>query len=390
MKRLKLILIIFILTWSNILFAQIQRDSILKKTENYFFIVDNQNYIIKNNNRNINVTLNDSTINKIKGIFSMTDFHYNSNTNRLYTFYNRSMKSLVWSLNIKNGNIERIFKKKNKTRVFTLNNKEIYFKRINTNNDSLFKSLIKSKEEKQIPAVNKYLQKNNLSIGTIISFHSNNNILISTGYLEQGGFLNPNYHIYNLQTKSLKKFKQKNTLNSVFGEYGILVNHYDISKKYVFLDSTIIDSNFNYYSSYLRGSLASDIRGFVFSDNELKRIIVLSEIDEKDRFGNPGKSVLIQYTPSPHRERIMYRLYHNKIIDKEELERFDAFELRLFRNMIFAKYNYDFNDKYLTAYFNMYGFYRPHKDTRTKDMSGKLTEADKKNLELIKKMENEM
>jgi hypothetical protein len=208
------------------------------------------------------------------------------------------------------------------------------------------------------------------------------------GIMEQGGFLNPKYYLYNINTDSLNEFNVPKKLQSIFGEYGVWLSHYNLDKSYAFLDSTIIDSNFNYFGNRL--SLYTDIHGFIFKENNLIRLIVQSETDEKDRFGNPGRSVLIQYTPSPHRERIMYRLYHNKIITREELERFDAFELRLFRNMIFAKYNYDFNDKYLTAYFNLYSFYKWKKDTRTKDMSGKLTEADKKNLELIKKMENEM
>ena len=373
--------------------------------ETYRSIINDLNAQEEQNlNKKFNLRLKDSIISKQSGNFSISEYYFNGKN----TLYIKSNESSVSSLNINTNNFNKLFNGK-EGNLYILNQnilcsiKKIkyypdYSKKNTEMNSSMFNNYIwidsliikklNTRNTLPLKKVNKLLKKRESSIGEIIAFPSNENILISNGIMEQGGYLNPKYYLYNIHTNSLSEFKIPKELQSTFGEHGVWLSHYNLDKSYAFLDSTIIDSNFNYYSSYLRGNQASDIRGFVFSDNELKRLIVISEIDKKDRYGTPTY-VLIQYTPSPHRERIMYCLYHNKIIAREELKQFDAFELRLFRNMIFAKYNYDFNDQYLTAYFNMYGFYRPHKETRTKDMSGKLTEADKQNLKLIKSMENE-
>jgi hypothetical protein len=385
MKRIKAILILLIIIGNTLLsFSQIKRDSVLTNTDNYYFVVNNQNYILKNNNSKFQIFLKDSSITeRNKNYFSISDYHYNPKSKKIYI---ADKSSNIWAFNIQKKSMENIFHHEDASVLYLINNKKAIYKL----NKKLFLKDIEKGENKNIDVINQYIESNELTIGQLITFPTNNNILVSSGHYEQGGFFNLQYHLYNFKKQLFKKFKVNNELKSIFGENLTLINHYNLDQSYVFIDSIIIDSNFNHFGTHLDLNLSSDIRGFKFSNNKLKRLFVLSEIDKKDKFGNPGTYVLIQYTPSPYRERIMYRLYHNKILDKEELERFDAFELRLFRNMIFAKYNYDFNDKYLTAYFNMYGFYRPHKDTRTKDMSGKLTEADKKNLELIKKMENEM
>jgi len=389
MTRIIIILITFIITGNTSVFSQIKRDSVIKETKNYYCIVNNQNYILKNSDGKFKILLNDSTIyKKQKGGCSISGYYKSFKQDTFYLCLKRGTNSSILSIIINSGEIdikEYFFKKNSK--ILKVHKDKIIYQELTTdsNIDRLFLRNNTKNTEKKLTLINKIL-KEKINIGETITFPFSNHILISIGLMEQGGFLNPKYYLYNIKENSLNEFKVPKKLQSIFGEYGVWLSHYNLDKSYAFLDSIIIDSNFNYFSSYLRGSQASEIRGFVFSDNELKRLIVISEIDETNRYGTPTY-VLIQYTPSPHRERIMYRLYHNKIITREELQRFDAFELRLFRNMIFAKYNYDFNDKYLTAYFNMYSFYRPHKDTRTKDMSGKLTKADTQNLELIKSME---
>lgn len=388
MKRILICLIILIIFGKITAFAQIQRDSIIRQIDNYYFNVNNECYTLKNNNSTFQLFLNDSSIQKQKGLFAITDYYYEKKTNNLYLYFTGGMESNVWSFSIDKRLIKELFNKSN-TGIHAFSKNKICYQKIDINSDSsnFFISGYNSKSKKELTIINKFLNKKGLSIGEIIAYPSNESILISMGIMEQGGFLNPKYYLYNIHTNSLSEFKIPKKLQSTFGEHGVWLKHYNLDKSYAFLDSTIIDSNFNYYGKRLR--LYTNIHGFIFKNNNLIRLIVQSETDEKDRFGNPGKSVLIQYTPSPHRERIMYRLYHDKMLAREELVKFDAFELRLFRNMIFAKHNYDFNDKYLTAYFNLYSFYKWEKDSRTKDMSGKLTEADKQNLKLIKSMENE-
>ena len=106
-------------------------------------------------------------------------------------------------------------------------------------------------------------------------------------------------------------------------------------------------------------------------------------------FLNNEEKVIIPYKFIPELDLAMYKAYNNKGLTKEELKGFGEYELGILRNLIFAKYNYDFSSESYQAYFNLYAFYNTPemRNSRTKDVNGKLTEEDKANLALIKGME---
>lgn len=99
--------------------------------------------------------------------------------------------------------------------------------------------------------------------------------------------------------------------------------------------------------------------------------------------------VLIPYKFIPSLDLAMYKAYNNSALTKEDLKGFGEYELSILRNLIFAKYNYDFSSEFYQAYFNLYVFYNTPemRNSRTKDLNGKLTDADEANLKLIKSME---
>jgi hypothetical protein len=100
-----------------------------------------------------------------------------------------------------------------------------------------------------------------------------------------------------------------------------------------------------------------------------------------------NKEVIIPYKFIPELDLAMYKAYNNTTLTKEDLKGFGEYELGILRNLIFAKHNYDFSSEFYQAYFNLYAFYNTPemRNSRTKDMNGKLTGADKANLGLIKK-----
>jgi hypothetical protein len=106
-------------------------------------------------------------------------------------------------------------------------------------------------------------------------------------------------------------------------------------------------------------------------------------------FLNNGVKVIIPYKFIPELDLAMYKAYNNNTLTREDLKGFGKYELDILRNLIFAKYNYDFSSEFYQAYFNLYAFYNTPemRNSRTKDINGKLTGADKANLELIKSME---
>ncbi len=71
-------------------------------------------------------------------------------------------------------------------------------------------------------------------------------------------------------------------------------------------------------------------------------------------------------------------------VDSIELTKYSKKELRLMRNEIFARYNYIFKSEDLSWHFGDKSWYHP----RRENVDGLLTILEKKNIELIKKMEN--
>jgi hypothetical protein len=78
------------------------------------------------------------------------------------------------------------------------------------------------------------------------------------------------------------------------------------------------------------------------------------------------------------------RLYFlNGILEIESLISFSKDELRLLRNMIYAKYGYKFNSNELNNYFSKFNWYQ----SAESNVDNALTEIDKKNIALIQEIE---
>jgi hypothetical protein len=83
-------------------------------------------------------------------------------------------------------------------------------------------------------------------------------------------------------------------------------------------------------------------------------------------------------------DKALYDIYHNILLGKSVIEKFDKWELHKLKNMIFAKHGYQFKSEYLQAFFNLFRFYSNL--TKTNNVSHLLTPEDKKNLELIEQV----
>lgn len=212
-------------------------------------------------------------------------------------------------------------------------------------------------------------------------------MLICSGYFGDGVYYNVEYHIFNEVNNQNTKITPTGNLAKVLREHVGMLRFYDIQKRYAFFLNGILDSNYNFFSGFL-DIAALSITDFVIEEGEIIQLLVSSPLDEPvGRWNDSRQRVRIPYVPCAYREKAMYIIYHNKTLSHDELSRFDYHDLRLMRNMVFAKHNYDFNATYLKAYFNLYEFYRNGYNNRIRDVNHLLTPTDKANLEVIRAAE---
>lgn len=102
--------------------------------------------------------------------------------------------------------------------------------------------------------------------------------------------------------------------------------------------------------------------------------------------------VIVPYVFSPSLDILMYKAYSGDMLKNGDFQRFGKYELGILRNLIFAKYNYAFSSEFYQAYFNLYEFYgnEEAQKTRVKDVTAKLTETDKANINMIKAAETKL
>jgi hypothetical protein len=157
----------------------------------------------------------------------------------------------------------------------------------------------------------------------------------------------------------------------------------------------LFDSNFNYISNLLY--LKSNVEGVNIQNNKIKHYFLETSIDTKDstvRYisGYADKRVIIPYRFNPQLELSMYKAYENNLLTQNDIKGLEKYELSILRNLIFAKYNYAFKSEFYQAYFNLYEFYgnKDARISRVKDVSNKLTEADKANIKLIQDAESKL
>jgi hypothetical protein len=194
------------------------------------------------------------------------------------------------------------------------------------------------------------------------------------------------YFIYDEVIKKVFSYDKNDIFKQLIESPSSMIKCYDFSRKYIFWDEYILDSNCNLFNKIKEFNIY--IYGLVIAKGEIKQLIIKSNLNLKE--GEAEKTqVLIPFIPNPFREKALYEIYENIELKAEDLKQFDAFDLRILRNMIFAKHNYAFTNKFLQAYFNLYSFYG-YKDNRLTSVSKLLTPQDGKNLELIRQAEEKM
>ncbi len=183
--------------------------------------------------------------------------------------------------------------------------------------------------------------------------------------------------------------------------YNVLENKNDLFKNEstrsfveVSTNYHLVESQRNFFLYSADGSLYSALNrifkvvGWNYTTNILKSYNVESKLDEKKyKSGKTRKKVIIPYKLTFGLEASLYNVYHNQEVDKALFKEFGLYELLILKNMVFAKHNYAFSKPFYQAYFNLFEFYNDERKraSRTKDMTGLLTEADTKNLEMINK-----
>jgi len=97
------------------------------------------------------------------------------------------------------------------------------------------------------------------------------------------------------------------------------------------------------------------------------------------------EKVIVNYLINKDFEKITYQLFKGHTVTKRELNNFNSDQLNILKNLIFAKYNYAFDNEFYQAYFNLFAFYNePEKlISRTKEVNNNLTKTDVENLAII-------
>lgn len=91
----------------------------------------------------------------------------------------------------------------------------------------------------------------------------------------------------------------------------------------------------------------------------------------------------------PYKPHRLFPQTSYKYLAPEEIENYDLEELRIMRNEIFAEHGYIFKSIEMLKYFRELEWYRPRIEDAT-FISGKLTEIEKSNIELIKNREGRL
>jgi hypothetical protein len=221
-------------------------------------------------------------------------------------------------------------------------------------------------------------------INELIIYSNTNNVWLVLADMDGGEATDERYYVYNEISKKYSLSANNDSLKKMLDDNYYGVRYYDLSNQYTFWGELVFDSNFNLFSKV--NIFDVNIHGLVFTNRKIMQLIVKSRLDRKAN-EKELNYVLIPVIPNPFREKAMYEIYENVKLTTSDLEQFDAFDLRILRNMIYAKHNYVFKDKFLQAYFNLYGFYGGDKDkNRLLDVNHLLTPEDKKNLELIQQV----
>ena len=221
-----------------------------------------------------------------------------------------------------------------------------------------------------------------------------NNILAETGYCDGGCY----YYRYFIITRSgltelkFDKFR-KSQINDLSDESRYFrVEFYFSHEQFDFLMALVDYGNLPENTDLLFSKDLNDTTHILKKHKDWK-IIGESIQNNKNQFFylrsklDNSEKVIVSYSISKGFESICYQVFKGNIANKKDLNNFSADQLKILKNLIFAKYNYAFEGEFYQAYFNLYAFYNePDKlKSRTKEVNHLLTDADKENLKIINK-----
>ena len=223
-----------------------------------------------------------------------------------------------------------------------------------------------------------------IDVFEIISFPSSEHLLVGWGVEDDGSILGVEYTLIDKELFKPDENKPDNKL-PLFQKYTendntALVKYYNLQNTYAYIDTFIIDENFNLFSNCLKTSFT--IEGLIISGVQVKSYLVGVFVNNSNSTSSEEK-VIVPYNPDPYVEKTNYLIYRDEVISKTDVQKFGRYELNLLKNMVYAKHNQAFTDEFLNAYFNLYSFYRSKKDSRLANVDNLLTETDRENLKLI-------
>ena len=150
-------------------------------------------------------------------------------------------------------------------------------------------------------------------------------------------------------------------------------------KSYLFNEELEISGRIMTMGSYNSNSFNPvSISGVNIQNGKIINFFIFSSTDD-------NKNVSIFYNFNPEFEVLFYKIYHNIMINKNELALFELFDLNILKNLIYAKHNYKFSSEFYQAYFNLYSFYNDYskKKSRKEIVDNSLSTIDFQNLNLI-------
>jgi hypothetical protein len=263
-----------------------------------------------------------------------------------------------------------------------------------------------------------YLTKEKLplSIGHVLA-NNKNQFLVKIGIVLSDATDDPQYFLYNLDSNKVteiprekleplvaeprEKLKGKPEYNRYDFSPDIRNTYYDISDSLFYLEfdfrygyRSITDETLMVYEEYEQDIFIMDnqcnVVGRALERNGFEENRVIYKEGKKEWLissisGTDSGAGVFYFRIKYQLETCFYKIFHDKLLNKDEIAKFDKYELLLLKNFIFARYNYKFKMPFFQAYFNTFTFYSDEKkrSSRVTDVNKLLTQSDKKNLQII-------
>ena len=369
----KIYVSILLLFSATIFYSQVPRDTILYKTTKYmptYLIYDNtyykwqyyRSYLCGNRECLEYLLYKDSVLISTNQGINMKSYYYDEKSNQLYWNNNKDF----WCFDMNNDSLMQVISIKTHRNyiISAIVDGKIYY----ADYENLYVKNLRTRSIVDSIDIGKDFEYH--FINELIKFSNTNNVWLILTENDGGEIVDEQYCVYDEASKQYSLSKNNDVLRKINKDDQYGIRCYDLSRQYVFKGEFIYDSDLNLFSKYKLFDV--NIYGLVISDREIKQLLLKSKLDlqegEKER-----AEVLIPFIPDPFKEKAMYEIYENIELKAEDLQRFDAFDLRLLRNMIFAKHNSVFKDKFLQAYFNLYDFYN-YNENRLTNVSHLLTD----------------